>query len=193
MPRARTADDAERCYRVLRDYVDHIKKHSGVRFVTARELPETYAGAQAPHVARDTVRKHVVENGVTFLETPEGTLSAGEALEILLGLEPRFVEGPAERGQTTWHGGPIPRVVFDRAKTDTADYIRTRGVIPPVVWLGVECLSPRTSPPLSRAMMARPPKWPSGKAPRRSSSTSQKMRRRRSGGPFTRRTSRRKR
>ena len=45
-PRRRTAEDSERCYGVLRRFVQHMKTQAGVRFVTASDLPGLYAGPQ---------------------------------------------------------------------------------------------------------------------------------------------------
>ena len=141
MPHARTAGDAERCFGVLRDYVAHIKQRPGVRFAVARDLPQIYGSPEPPRVDAAAVKKHLRE-GITFLETPAGALSAGEMLEILLGMEPRFVEGPPVRRTSTWHGATVPRPAFERARRDTAAYIRARGAVPPVIWLGTEYLSP---------------------------------------------------
>src|SRR5205807_10169007 len=38
----RTAEESERCYRILLHYAEHAKARPGVRFVTARELPLLY-------------------------------------------------------------------------------------------------------------------------------------------------------
>src|SRR5262249_43554946 len=47
-PQRRTAEDSERCYGVLRQFVAHMKKQPGVRFVTAKDLPGLYE--KAPRV-----------------------------------------------------------------------------------------------------------------------------------------------
>ena len=41
-PRKRTQEDAERCYRVLRGFVEHMKTNPNVRFVTASDFLRMY-------------------------------------------------------------------------------------------------------------------------------------------------------
>ncbi len=42
LPRRRTPEDSERCYRILTAYVQHALKNPNVKFVTAKELLELY-------------------------------------------------------------------------------------------------------------------------------------------------------
>ena len=42
---------------------------------------------------------------------------------------------------STWPGGPIPRAAFERAKTDTASYIRYHRALPSSVWVDAWQLS----------------------------------------------------
>jgi hypothetical protein len=138
MPKQRTAEDAERCYNILRGYVEHALKRN-VRFVTARDLPQIYAGLEPPKADPAAVRKHLLE-GITFLNTPQGALSPADMLQLLLGLEPRVVDGPSVRKETN-HSGPVTRAAFERAKRDAADFIRARHALPPMVWVGSDFLS----------------------------------------------------
>jgi hypothetical protein len=140
-PPRRTPQDTERCYQVLRDYVAHALKRPGVRFVTARELAQLYTGADAPTVDAARIRAHL-RKGVTWLETPAGAISPAEMLQSLLGLEPRFIEGPEARWETTLKAATVSRAAFDRARKDAADFIRVRGAVPPRVWFGSLYLSP---------------------------------------------------
>ena len=139
-PPRRTAEESERCYRILRGYVEHMKARSNVRFVTARELPLLFQSQTARTGDRATIARHLAEH-LTFLETDHGALSAGEMLEILLGMEPAFVEGPTARETSTYHLTEIPRVAFERAKADAAGFIRANQRLPAEVWIGSEKLS----------------------------------------------------
>src|SRR5580693_1437923 len=139
-PPRRTAEESERCYRILTRYVEHLKSRSTVRFVTARELPLLFQSQTARGEDRASIARHLAEH-LTFLVTDHGALSAGEMVEILLGMEPAFVEGPAARATSTYHLQEIPRVVFERAKADASGFISANQRLPAEVWIGSEKLS----------------------------------------------------
>jgi hypothetical protein len=140
LPRHRTADDAQRCYSVLRTFVEQMKQRPGVRFVTAREFPQLYRSQDAPRVSRDEIRKHLSIR-ITFLRTADGAISPAQMLLVLLNVEPAFVEGPSARKPTTYTGKTIPRAAFERAKSDAAGFIRTHKALPAAVWVGSSFLS----------------------------------------------------
>src|SRR5207248_7157737 len=54
-PRLRTVAESERCYAVLRQFVQHMKAQAGVRFVTAQDLPGMYENPVAKVVDRKEV------------------------------------------------------------------------------------------------------------------------------------------
>jgi hypothetical protein len=139
-PPRRTAEDSERCYRILLRYVEHAKARAGVRFVTARDLPMLYEGPLGRVKDRAVIARHMAERQ-TFLATEDGTLSAAEMLEVLLGMEPAAVEGPVTRGESTYHASTIARPAFERAKADVAGTIRVNRRLPADVWIGSEKLS----------------------------------------------------
>jgi hypothetical protein len=135
MPRRRTVEDSERCYGVLRAYVEHMKGVDGVRFVTAREMLQLYGGPAAPPVERARVAAHLAERQ-TFLVTEAGPLSAADMLVALLGMKPRVVDGPTARIESTLAAATIPRPAFERAKADAASFIEVNGRLPAAVWVG---------------------------------------------------------
>ena len=139
-PPRRTVEDSERCYRILMRYVEHAKSRTGVRFVTARELPLLYQSALSHGGDRTLIARHMAEHQ-TFLVTDQGVFSVAEMMEILLGMEPSVIEGPVARGQTAYRGSEIPRPAFERAKTDAAGFIRAHRRLPAEVWIGSEKLS----------------------------------------------------
>ena len=139
-PPRRTAEDSERCYRILLRYVEHAKARAGVRFVTARDLPMLYGSPAVRVNDRARIARHMAERQ-TFLATEDGALSAAEMLQALLGMEPGAVEGPVARGESTYHSGTIGRPAFERAKVDMAGTIRMNRRLPADVWIGSEKLS----------------------------------------------------
>ena len=139
-PPRRTAEESERCYRILAHYVEHAKARASVRFITARELPLLYQSAAVSGVDRAQVARHMAERQ-TFLVTERGALSAADMLQVLLGMEPAVVEGPVARGETTYRESSIPRPAFERAKTDAEGFIRTNRRLPAEVWIGSKKLS----------------------------------------------------
>jgi len=139
-PPRRTAEESERCYRILNRYVEHMKARPGVRFVAARELPLIYEGQGVRGGDRAVIARHMAARQ-TFLVTQRSSLSAADMLQILLGIEPALVEGPTVRGVTSIRAGVISRAAFERAKADAAAAIRGQRRLPSEVWIGAERLS----------------------------------------------------
>lgn len=139
-PPRRTAEESERCYRILMRYVEHAKARATVRFVTARDLPMLYESPVGHAKDRARIARHMAERQ-TFLATDDGALSAAEMLQALLGMEPAAVEGPAARGESTYRAGTIARPAFERAKADVTGTIRVNRRLPADVWIGSEKLS----------------------------------------------------
>ncbi len=139
-PPRRTAEESERCYRILARYVEHVKARASVRFVTACELPRLYESTSVRVVDRAQIARHMAQRQ-TFLVTEAGVLSAAEMLQVLLGMDPAVVEGPVARGDTTYREKEIPRAAFERAKTDAAEFIRAGRRLPGEVWIGSKTLA----------------------------------------------------
>ena len=139
-PRARTKAEAERCFRVLHDYVQHAAKLPGVRFVTAQDLLQLYAGQNPPVVDRAMVARHLARQ-ITFLDTPAGALSPADMVLQLLGMDPQVVDGPVARGATTARTPAIRRDLFERATRDVVDFIRTQHRLPSEVFVGPDTLT----------------------------------------------------
>ena len=139
-PRGRTSQDSERCYQVLRKYVEHAKRIPGVRFVTAQDLLQLYSPVTPPPPEAAAIARHLVKS-LTFLRDGSGSYSPADMLLALLGLQPRVVDGPERRGVTTYTARTIPAPLFERAKKDVADFIHTNGQLPSEVFLGAQTLS----------------------------------------------------
>ncbi len=134
-PNLRTPESSERAYRILLDFVAHVKGTSGVRIITARELTQIFDNplqpADTPEI-RKQFRKAIDING------PH---SAADQLLALLGFPPRYVDGPAQRSDSTVESTQIPRELYNRGKQDAIDYIERHQRLPSHVWFGIERLS----------------------------------------------------
>jgi hypothetical protein len=140
-PRLRTREDSERVFKVFFDFIDHARAVPGVKFVTARDFARLYQPQLGRPVSREAAARHLSQQ-ITYLETPESVLSAAELLQILLGLTPQVIEGPAARLASTYADPAIPRWLFDRARADGASYITAHRRIPSQFWIGSAALSP---------------------------------------------------
>jgi len=139
-PRLRSQAESEHCFAILHGYVAHAKDVPGVRFVTARELLQLYGNPSPPRVERAQIAAHMSARQ-TFLETRDGMLSAADMLLTLLGMEPKYVDGPATRLAGTFRGESIPRPAFERAKADAVSFITANQRLPAEVWIGSATLS----------------------------------------------------
>jgi hypothetical protein len=140
LPRKRTRDDAERCYRVLTGLVRHILGNRQARFVTARQLSDLYSPGDAPPIERRRAAEHLVSRQI-FLQNEEGAWSAADLLLALLGLAAQFVEGPLAAKASTYRGKTIESEAFERARREAVSYIRQHARLPALVWIGSEHLS----------------------------------------------------
>jgi hypothetical protein len=141
----RTPEDSERCFHVLREFVKHMKGISGVRFVTAEDLPQIYDGPlppalQSQEVDSRKVAGHLAQQ-ITFLEAGGVALSPADMLLQLLRLEPQVVDGPTAPGVTTWPSDVIPDYLFKRAERDAADFISRNHRLPNQVFIAAQTLS----------------------------------------------------
>ncbi|MGH9614364.1 MAG: hypothetical protein ACRD4P_14920 [Bryobacteraceae bacterium] len=139
-PKRRTPEDTERCYQILRRYVEHAKHTPGVRFVTAEDLLRLYSNPPTPHASSATLARHF-QQGINFISVDSGDLSAADILLQLLGLPPQYVDGPTHRGVTTYNDATIPNYVFERAANDVKSFIAANHRLPSEVFLGARTLS----------------------------------------------------
>lgn len=139
-PHRRTEEDAERCYRVLKEYVAHAQKLQQVRFVTAADLLQLYEGPIPPAGDLHQIAEHLSRH-IVFLETPQGTFSPADMLLQLLHVDAQTVDGPTGHAVSTVHGATIAPAVFERAAQDAAAFIRRNHRLPNEVFVGSEALS----------------------------------------------------
>ncbi len=139
-PRRRTPQDSERCYAVLRGFVQHMKSQPGVRFATAGDLFKLY-GSPVPGAVDARSAAAALSGHLLFAKVQNQTLSPADMLVALLGLEPQIVDGPTAAGETTYAKAAIPEAGFRRATLDTADFVRATHRLPHQVFIGAETLS----------------------------------------------------
>jgi hypothetical protein len=140
-PHRRTPEDSERCYRVLRSYVEHAKQVPGVQFVTAQDLLQLYSPITPPPPDRSVIARHLLKS-ITFLNSEAAAVySPADMLLALLGLSPRVVDGPEKRGATTYPGQTIAEPVFERAKQDVRGFIEANDQLPSEVFIASHTLS----------------------------------------------------
>jgi hypothetical protein len=142
MPKRRSPEDAERCFRNLRSYVEHAKAIPNVRFVTASDLLHVYADPAPPRVEKIVLARHFRQR-ITFLSVAAGDLSAGDILIQLLDLPAQYVDGPTRPGITTYTEATIPEFVFDASLEDVKAFIKTNHFLPSEVFVGSKTLSLR--------------------------------------------------
>jgi hypothetical protein len=138
-PKARTAEDSERCYGVLRRFVEHMKQRPGVQFVTAADLPAMYQPVAAA-VDRGAAANRLSQR-IAFSQIAGNSVSPAEMLLSMLQLPPQVVDGPTARGRTTYSKASVPAPAFRKAVSDAAAHIRRFSRLPNEVFVGAETLS----------------------------------------------------
>lgn len=140
LPRRRTQADAERCFRILKEYVEQAQHTPGVQFVTAQDLLQLYRSPIPPPLAKQEAAGYL-EQQITFVRTDAGDWSAADLLLAVLGLPPQVVDGPTSRGATTYTSATIPEWLFERSSKDVISFINAHHRLPSRVFVGAETLS----------------------------------------------------
>ena len=139
-PHRRTAEDSERCYGVLRRFVEYMKSRPDVQFVTARDLP----GLVDPPLPRPVDSKSIADHlraHIVFHEFAGQMLSPADMLLALLGVPAEIVDGPTAAGATTWPEPTISAPAFQKATADAADFVRRNHRLPSEIFIGARTLS----------------------------------------------------
>ncbi len=139
-PHKRTAEESERCYGVLRRFVEHMKQRPGVQFLTADEVLRRYEPA-VPRVVDRRGAAEQLRQQIGFADVSGQMLSPADMLLALLDLPPAVVDGPTAGGVTTWSKPSIPAGAFRKATADAGDFVRRTGRLPNQVFVGAETLS----------------------------------------------------
>lgn len=134
-PNLRTKESSEQTYRILLDYVAHIKKQPGVRIVTARDLPQLI---DSPHSLVDV--NEVRGNLLRSIDV-NGPHSPADQLLALLGFQSMDVDGPTARVDSNVAATSIPRDLFNNGRDEAVEFIEAHKRLPSHVWFGSERLS----------------------------------------------------
>src|SRR5262249_3181248 len=110
-PRRRIPEESERCYGVLRKFVQHMKSQPGGRFATAKDLLPMYGSTVVKAVDRGRAASHLSQH-IAFGEIDGQPLSAADMLLTLLQMKPQYVDGPTAPGTTTYARPAIPAAAF---------------------------------------------------------------------------------
>jgi hypothetical protein len=139
-PKPRTKDDAERCYGVLKKFVQHMKMVPDVHFSTAADLRKIFSDSLPARADRKQLARHLMKE-ITFLAMQSDVLSPADMVVQLLGLEPGSVDGPTARAVSTLKAGTIPRSTFDAVVRDAAQFVSRNKRLPNQVFVGAETLA----------------------------------------------------
>jgi hypothetical protein len=139
-PHRRTPEDSERCFRVLQQFVRHMKSRAGVRFVTAEDLGAMFQPAVPASVDRKLAAERL-SRGIVFGEVGGQMLSPADMLLALMSVEPQVVDGPTAPGTSTYTKAGIPAGAFRRSVADAAGFVRAFHRLPNEVFVGAETLS----------------------------------------------------
>lgn len=140
LPHRRTPAEAERCFRILKEYVEQAQRTPGVQFVTAQDLLQLYRSPIPPPLAKEKAARYLKQQ-ITFAQTDAGDWSAADLLLAVLGLPPQVVDGPTARGATTYTSATIPGWLFERSKKDAISFITAHRRLPSQVFIGAATLS----------------------------------------------------
>lgn len=139
-PHRRTAAESERCYGVLRRFVQHMKSQADVHFVSVKDLLGMYQAAVPRSVDGKAVGRQLREK-IVFAEVQGQMLSPADMVVALLGLEPQVVDGPTAAGTSSYSKTSIPAAAFERARLDASNFVQQTHRLPNVVMIGAETLS----------------------------------------------------
>ena len=140
LPHRRTQAESERCFRILKEYVEQAQHTAGVQFVTAQDLLQRYRSPIPPPLPKEQAAGYL-KRQITFVRSEAGDWSAADLLLALLGIPPQVVDGPTSRGATTYTSATIPEWLFERSRKDVISFINAHHRLPSLVFIGAETLS----------------------------------------------------
>jgi hypothetical protein len=162
-PPQRPAEETDAAFERFANYVDHIKAIEGVKFVTARELPERYpdrvrsAGATKEDLAEIALRAGAEDSaGVNYLEVAGRAYSPADQFELLVEAVGRTIDGepvsfplaakgligPDGAAPVTEAGRTVSWPAFCAAVRDARDFVHKEGRVPARVFIGPDAVPP---------------------------------------------------
>jgi hypothetical protein len=134
LPQKRTPESIALAYANFLSFVDHVRNTPGIKIVTARDIPGFFAPRD--QAAPTTSARKLA----TSIDAHDG-YSPAELLLSLLGISPRYVDGPALRVATNYKHTEVARQDFEAAKAGAVAFITTHGRLPDAVYIGSTRLS----------------------------------------------------
>lgn len=134
-PQLRSDEARERAYRILIQYLRRIRQIAGVKFITARQLPQIFDDPRQPVDVTEIRQRFAKSIDI------DGPHSPADQLLALLGFPAQHVDGPTQRVESTVSASAIPRDLFLRGRQDAIDFIERFHRLPSHVWFGSERLS----------------------------------------------------
>lgn len=134
-PKLRTKESSEKTYQILLRFMEQVKRTPGIRIITSRQLTQIYEAPVAPVDAAAARRQ--LQQSIDVM----GYHSPADLLVSVLGLTPRYVDGPTQRKETNYSEANIARGLFERGKRDAIQYIERHRRLPSHVWFGSSFLS----------------------------------------------------
>ena len=162
-PPQRPAGETEAAFKRFAEYIDHIRSISGVRFVTASDLPGLYPdptrseGASEADLNQIAVRLTEGKiSGVDFQVIGDRAYSVADQFELLVravgelveGRKPRFplqaigLLGPDAPPALTSEATHLDWFAFRDATRDVLDFVKTQQRIPSRVFIGADAVPP---------------------------------------------------
>ena len=161
-PPQRTAEETEGAFQRFGEYIDHIRAISGVRWITAADLPAIYpdlvraegaSGAELDELAR---RISGGGTNVDFQIIGKKAFSVADQFELLTLAVGQLLEGKKLKAATASRGlfGPdnlppasgarqqIPWRAFRDATLDVREFIQTQQRVPARVFIGANAIPP---------------------------------------------------
>ena len=162
-PGQRSAEETDAAFLRFGEYIDHIRRIPGVRFVTASELPEIYPdlllsqGAPEEDFAQITARLASEPlQGVDFQVLGVRAYSVAEQFELLVRALGNLIEekplqfpvpingllGPDSIPPSRSQVGRLTWPAFREATRDALDFVATQRRVPSRVFIGAEAVAP---------------------------------------------------
>ena len=162
-PPQRPAGETEAAFKRFAEYIDHIRSISGVRFVTASDLPGLYPdparsdGASEADLNQIAVRLTESKiSGVDFQVIGDRAYSVADQFELLVravgelveGRKPRFplqaigLLGPEALPPLTPEATHLDWFAFRDTTRDVIDFVKTQQRIPSRVFIGADAVPP---------------------------------------------------
>jgi hypothetical protein len=135
LPSPRSAEAEEQAYEIFLDFIRHVKANPKIKIITTADLPKLFPDSAPPATAEEALRTW--RSGITFNDQH----SAAELLLALLGLKPRYVDGPSARVPTLARASTWPVSLWQRTLSDVRSFIESEGRLPSEVWIGSDRLS----------------------------------------------------